>query len=252
MDKYGLIGKHIAYSFSARYFAHKFKREGILASYENFDCETSEMVSALLEDQTIRGYNVTIPYKELVIPFLNELDDNAKAIGAVNTIKRSTSGKLKGYNTDFIGFKQSLLEQFSDQLKPHNEDQNEVTALILGTGGASKAVVYALSQMGVSCQYVSRKRENGRIGYNDIDAQLIAQTKLIVNCTPLGTYPNIEDHPELPYEYLTHTHIVYDLIYNPAVSTFLAKAKAQNAQTINGLRMLEIQAETAWEIWQHI
>ncbi len=252
MDKYGLIGRHIDYSFSASYFAHKFKREGIAASYENFDCETLDRVGAVLDDQTIKGYNVTIPYKEIVIPLLDELDVHARAIGAVNTIKRNENGQLVGYNTDFIGFQQALLEQFSDQLDCSSKEQNKQLALILGTGGASKAVVYALSQLGVSCQYVSRKQKNNWISYPDIDPELMAQTNLIVNCTPLGTYPNTEDHPALPYEHLTTNHIAYDLIYNPALTTFLAKAKAQNAYTINGLRMLEIQAEKAWEIWQQI
>jgi len=247
MDNYGLIGKDISYSFSRHYFSSKFKRDQITnASYVNFDSQNISDVQKYLSNSEINGFNVTIPYKEVILPYLDRLDSSAHAIGAVNTIKRSTIGELIGYNTDYIGFKHSLLEYchsiFSNVSKP-------LKALILGTGGASKAVVYALNQLGVVCTYVSRKKSKDVLHYNDLLSLEMDDYTFIVNCTPLGTSPNINAFPDIPYYQLNTSHILYDLIYNPEKTLFLEKGEKQGATIISGLRMLELQAEAAWEIW---
>lgn len=257
MDKYGLFGRDIGYSFSRSYFKAKFEAENILASYANFDCDTIQDVQAYLKDESIRGYNVTIPYKEDIIALLDELDADAANIGAVNTIKRIEDGRLKGFNTDFIGFRGTLLEEFGDVLFPNFNSELALgakllsthKALILGTGGASKAIVYALESLGVSCRYISRKRTKDTWTYDELDEERIQDATFIVNCTPLGTFPDVHLHPDIPYSYLDSRHIVFDLIYNPPQSQFLSLAKAQKATTINGLRMLELQAEASWNIW---
>lgn len=245
MDKFGLLGKHIDYSFSRSYFASKFERETIKASYVNFDCETLEEVAIYLNDSTIQGFNVTIPYKEAVIPLLDGLTSEALAIGAVNTIKRTPDGSLIGYNTDYIGFENALLEKLPDFFT----DNLPKKALILGTGGASKAVWYALDKRGVSCQFVSRKQTDTTITYQTLNASILNEVTLIINCTPLGTFPEIEKHPQIPYESIGSQHLLYDLIYNPEQTTFLHKGLVQGAMILNGLRMLELQAEAAWDIW---
>ena len=244
--KFGLIGRDIEYSLSRRYFAHKFVKEGLAHSYDNFDCEHINAVQHWVENQDILGYNVTIPYKQEVLSLIDELDAHASAIGAVNTIKRLPDGKLKGFNTDWLGFKQALEIVFDSAFAKAELPQN---ALILGTGGASKGVNYALEQMGVNCQFVSRKRSKETIHYDDIDRGVINDHLLIVNCTPLGTYPNIDDCPDLPYAFLGINHIAFDLIYNPAETTFLKQCKEQGATVANGLHMLELQAEASWDIW---
>lgn len=257
MDKYGLFGRDIGYSFSRSYFKAKFEAENIPASYVNFDCDTIDDVSSYLKDESISGFNVTIPYKENVIALLDVLDTDAANIGAVNTIKRLKDGRLKGFNTDFLGFRGTLLEELGDILFP--DFKAEITldaklqsahkALILGTGGASKAIVYALESLGVSCQYISRKRTKDTWTYDELDEERIQNVTFIVNCTPLGTFPDVHLFPDIPYSYLDSRHVVFDLIYNPPQSQFLALAKAQKATTINGLRMLELQAEASWNIW---
>lgn len=269
MDRYGLFGKDIGYSFSRNYFKAKFAHLNLNAIYENFDCATLQHVQEKLEDTTILGYNVTIPYKEAITPLLDELDKHSAAIGAVNTIRRMPNGDLKGFNTDYIGFGNSLLEHYGETLFGGMDDisafakmvkekkisenptsiSTSLTALILGTGGASKAVVYAFELLGVKCQYVSRKRTKNTISYNDLTEEIIHNSTFIINCTPLGTYPEIELHPDIPYEFLNITHIAYDLIYNPPETIFLEKARAKDADVHNGLRMLELQAEAAWDIW---
>lgn len=247
MHKYGLIGKDIAYSFSKHYFASKFEREQIKnTEYTNFDSQTVEEVQEYLLNSKINGFNVTIPYKEAVIPYLDHLDIDARNIGAVNTIKRSQSGELIGYNTDHIGFKDSLLEHCEDILKITPKPKQ---ALILGTGGASKAVMYALNKLGFSCTYVSRNKSEGVISYQSLTASIIVSHTLIVNCTPLGTSPNIEAFPAIPYQHLNESHILFDLIYNPAKTRFLEKGENHGATIISGFRMLELQAEASWEIW---
>ncbi|WP_310992317.1 shikimate dehydrogenase family protein [Aequorivita marina] len=241
MLKYGLVGKNISYSFSKAYFTEKFKNEGLPHSYENFDLPSiNAFPQVIAETEQLKGLNVTIPYKEAVLEFLDELDVDAAAIGAVNTIKITKNNKLKGYNTDHYGFQKSL-EPFLPLQKK--------SALILGTGGASKAIAFALKCLGFTYTFVSRKARPGVITYSSLDEKTIKQHFLIVNCTPLGTFPNIADCPPLPYSYLTADHLLYDLIYNPSETTFLKHGKLQEAQTVNGLEMLKMQAERAWQIW---
>ena len=253
VDKYGLFGKDIGYSFSRGYFKNKFEQERINAVYVNFDVPNVEGLKEVLNDASAKGYNVTIPYKEEIIPFLDRLDIHAENIGAVNTVKREKDGSLTGYNTDYLGFRDSLLEVFGDTLFAGFGTTAYVSsghkAFILGTGGASKAIKYAFEQLGVSCQLVSRKRSTTTITYDDIDEQLMSDQTFIVNCTPLGTHPDIALSPDIPYRFLDVTHVVYDLIYNPTTSTFLRLAAAQDATILNGFRMLELQAEASWSIW---
>ncbi len=241
---FGLLGKQISYSFSRGYFSEKFQKLALAnCSYENFDLNTIEELPELLKERpTLAGLNVTIPYKEAVIDFLDELDPVAAEIGAVNTIKFLETGRLKGYNTDCYGFEESL--------KPHLTSSHKM-ALILGTGGASKAIDYVLhSILGLHTLFISRNpRGNRQIGYDDLNAEVLSEYKLLVNCTPLGTFPNIEEHPEIDYNQLPEQHLLYDLIYNPAETSFLKKGRLQGAKTLNGLQMLELQAEKSWQIW---
>jgi shikimate dehydrogenase len=238
---FGLLGKNISYSFSSGYFGEKFEKLQLdTHSYVNFDIPTIEKFPSLLS-QSINGMNVTIPYKQEIIPFLDEIDAEAQEIGAVNTIKFLDSGKLKGFNTDVYGFKNSLLPL----LKPHH-----TKALILGTGGASKAVDYALKSLHIETLFVSRKTtESDQISYDELTEEIIADYTIIINCTPLGTFPNVERCPKIPYQYITENHLLYDLIYNPAETTFLQKGKKQGAIIKNGLEMLQLQAEKSWQIW---
>ncbi len=250
INKYGLLGRDIEYSFSRRYFASKFEKESIKASYVNFDSKTIDEVREYLLNSDIKGYNVTIPYKQEVIPFLDSLSIEAMEIGAVNTIKRSQSGKLIGYDTDYIGFKDSLLESCGDLFFYNEEESLMKQALILGTGGASMAIAYALRQLKFNIHFVSRSSSDYAISYQDIDKTLIDNSSVIVNCTPLGTSPNIDVCPDIPYAYLSENHTLYDLIYNPKKTLFLKKGESQGATIISGLRMLELQAEAAWDIWK--
>jgi len=243
MRKFGLIGKNIDYSFSEAFFAAKFKAENIKdATYENFDLENiTDFPSVLKNNASINGLNVTIPYKELIIPYLDKLDKKARKIGAVNTIKITKKGHLKGYNTDYFGFKESLIPQ----LRPHHK-----SALILGTGGASKAIAYALYKMHIEYTYVSRtSSDNLTLTYDSLTGDDIKNHTVIINCTPLGTYPNIEVCPNIPYKALTEKHLLFDLIYNPKETTFLKKGRQKKATTVNGLKMLKLQADKAWSIW---
>lgn len=242
MRKFGLIGKNIDYSFSQSYFAAKFKAKEITdASYQNFDLESISDFPTLLEDSQIKGFNITIPYKEVIIPYVDKLDKNAKKIGAINTIKFTKKGKLKGYNTDYYGFKNAIL--------PHLKPQH-TSALILGTGGASKAIAYALQKLNIAYTYVSRNatKEN-QISYQELTEEIIKTNTIIVNCTPLGTFPDIKACPNIPYAAITDKHLLFDLIYNPEESTFLNYGKQKNATIINGYKMLQLQAEKSWKIW---
>lgn len=242
MNRFGLLGKNISYSFSQGYFTQKFKALGLNDhSYENFDLQKIEELKNVLTQDNLRGLNVTIPYKQEVIPYLDELDSKAEKIGAVNTIQFSKKG-LKGFNTDAYGFKKSL-EPF---LKPHHTH-----ALILGTGGASKAVRFVLDELGIANTYVSRSKKDGQYTYGELDKDIMEKNTLIINCTPLGTYPNIEDKPALHYQHIGPQHLLYDLIYNPEKTSFLAYGEAKGATISNGLKMLEQQAEKAWEIWNN-
>ncbi|SHI62828.1 shikimate dehydrogenase family protein [Flavobacterium terrae] len=243
MKKLGLLGKNISYSFSRSYFAEKFKNDGILNnfSYENFDIQSINEFSGILKNNPdLIGLNVTIPYKQDVIPLLNSLSDNAKEIGAVNTIKISPDGKLIGHNTDYFGFTESL----KPLLKSYHKK-----ALILGTGGAAKAIAYGLGQLEIEFVYVSRNRTSTTISYNDLSKEIFQEHQIIINCTPLGTFPNIENCPDIPYQYFTSNHIAYDLIYNPERTNFLTKAQTKGATIKNGYEMLVLQAEKAWQIW---
>jgi shikimate dehydrogenase len=242
--RFGLIGKNIDYSFSRGYFNAKFKKESLPYIYENFDLKSIHGLSAVLQKhENIKGLNVTIPYKEDIIPFLNAIDKRARSIGAVNTIRITNQGQLIGYNTDYLGFKKSL--------KPFLKE-NHNRALILGTGGASKAIAYALHIMNISYDYVSRNTNSAaKFLYSDLTESIVESYPIIINCTPIGTFPKVNNCPDIPYEGIGKNHICYDLIYNPEQTKFLSCGLVQGAQTINGLEMLHIQAEEAWKIWMN-
>jgi len=242
MLKLGLLGKDISYSFSRGYFKTKFETEQLPFLYENFDIEDISMFPKLLKDNPdISGLNVTIPYKEQIIPFLDKLDKKAKKIGAVNTITINSKGLLKGFNTDCYGFKNSI----KPLLKKHHKK-----ALILGTGGASKAIAYTLKKQNIKFNYVSRtNKPNAKFTYETLTIEDIKNHKIIINCTPVGTHPNVNNCPDIPYDGVTNMHILYDLVYNPEETKFLRLGKTQGAQICNGLKMLELQAEKSWRIW---
>ena len=241
---FGLVGKNISYSFSKGYFAKKFKELDLSDhQYVNFDIESIEDFPKIIHEFKfcLRGLNVTIPYKQDVFLHLDKVHKVAKKIGAVNTIRITKKGNLKGYNTDVIGFQRSL----EPLLKEHH-----TKALILGTGGASKAVAYALKQLGISYLKVSRHpKRKKEIAYKSLTEEVIQEHTVIINCTPLGTYPKVERKPDIPYQFITDQHLLYDLIYNPGVTAFLKSGKEKGAQIKNGLEMLELQAEESWKIW---
>lgn len=245
MKKFGLIGYPLSHSFSKKYFTNKFEKEGISdCSYELFPIESiQELPQVLADNPELIGLNVTIPYKEQVLPFLDKLDPKAEAIGAVNTIKIE-DGKLTGYNTDYNGFKDSLTKFIGPNPSPQK-------ALILGTGGASKAVKAVLEDLGIEYQFVSRKLEEGQLSYNSISSSPnhLLTSSLIINTTPLGMSPNEESLPDLPYSHLTPNHLLFDLVYNPMKTAFMQKGIDANCWIKNGLEMLHGQAEKAWEIW---
>ena len=243
METYGLIGKKLEHSFSKRYFTEKFETEGISARYELFELPDISHFPLLVANNNFSGLNVTIPYKEKIIPFLNELDPVAKAVGAVNTIQFIHSDAhtiLKGYNTDVIGFTNS----FVPLLQPQHRN-----ALILGTGGASKAVAYALKTLNIGYRFVSRKPSEEIYSYPQLTKERFEKYKIIINCTPIGTFPDINIAPEIPYQYLSSEHLLYDLIYNPEKTLFCKLGEEQGATTKNGLDMLYGQAVAAWAIW---
>lgn len=246
MQKYGLIGYPLGHSFSRNYFNQKFESEKIDAEYVNFEIpDIKEFKEVLKENPELNGLNVTIPYKEQVIPYLDDLDEDARQIGAVNVIK-FTKGlfglrKLVGYNSDVIGFKRSIEPLLKET---HRK------ALILGTGGASKAIAHGLKQLGVGTTCVSRKPKEYCLTYEEITPEIMAQYTVIVNTTPLGMFPHVDTCPNIPYDLLTPEHLLYDLIYNPDETLFLRKGKERGAVVKNGLEMLLLQAFAAWEIWQ--
>jgi shikimate dehydrogenase len=246
MKIYGLIGKKLGHSFSKRYFTEKFERESIDARYELFELSEIADFQALWDNPLLVGVNVTIPYKEEVLPYLHELDDTALQVGAVNVVKRLPNGKLKGYNSDCIGFEAALAP-----LLP----QMPAKALVLGTGGASKAVAFVLRKRQIPFYLVSRNtspKNMGEIGvmpYESIDEAILEQCKLLINTTPLGMAPNTDALPPLPYSCLGNMHVCYDLVYNPENTQFMQQAAQQGAKVENGLGMLYGQAEAAWEIW---
>jgi len=237
---YGIIGYPLSQSFSPAYFNHKFMQLGIDERYQAFPIGTIEALPSLLHTYPgLKGFNVTMPYKQEVMAYLDELDHTAAAIGAVNTVRIRT-GRLKGFNTDAAGFMNSL--------KPLLQPQHRA-ALVLGTGGASKAVTYSLRQLGIPYRLVSRRQTATNLGYADLGPALMQQHLLIINTTPLGMTPDTGSFPDIPYELLTEAHLVYDLIYKPEKTLFLQKAKEQGAAVKNGYDMLIGQAEAAWAIW---
>ena len=239
--KYGLIGRNISYSFSRGYFRDKFRKLGLdYCDYVNFDLQDIREITTVLDEQkALAGLNVTIPYKEAVIPYLKALDPVAEKIGAVNTIKLMPEGPV-GYNTDAHGFEQALLPL----LKPHHTG-----ALVLGTGGASKAVAYVLHKLHINHKYVSRNPTGEQLAYSEITAEVIEAHPIVVNCTPLGTWPEVAAKPDFPYDLLGPKQLLFDLIYNPEKTAFLLEGEQRGADISNGLKMLELQAEKAWEIW---
>jgi shikimate dehydrogenase len=243
MIQLGLIGKSLQHSFSKSYFEEKFKSLGLTNyHYTNFELAEIEAVKVHFAQKDVLGLNVTIPYKEAIIPFIDQLDTDALAIGAVNCIK-FIGGKTIGYNTDVYGFAQSI--------KPFLDVTHE-RALILGTGGASKAVAHALKKVGVDVFYVTHSNEkkySNSFFYSELNDRIFSAFKLIINTSPLGTFPNVDQYPPLPFHLINDSHFVYDLIYNPTETRLLQLAKLQGALTMNGLSMLKLQAEKSWEIW---
>jgi shikimate dehydrogenase len=238
---YGLIGYPLSHSFSKRYFTEKFEKENIAGCrYELFPIKSvNDLRNIIHNNPTLCGLNVTIPYKETVIPFLHNMTDAVHQIGACNCIQ-IFDGKLTGYNTDVIGFEKMILPY----LKPYHSK-----ALILGTGGAAKAVAWVFNKLGLEYIYVSRDAGMNKISYSDIDASLMDAHKIVVNTTPLGMAPNTEGVPEIPFDYISSEHLFIDLIYNPAKTRFLSIAEQKGATIVNGMEMLIIQAEEAWKIW---
>lgn len=252
--RYGLIGFPLEHSFSPSYFKEKFIAENISdAEYKLFPLSFTQELNVLIENEpTLLGLNVTIPYKESVIPFLDEISEEAKQIGAVNCIKivrkksESENGKeseesikLVGYNTDVYGFEQSLLPHLRSNLK----------ALILGSGGSSKAVRFVLNKLQIPFCLVSRNRTENCVSYKQLDEQVMSSYRLIINTTPLGLFPNTESYPDIPYQHLNERNILYDLIYNPEETEFMRRGKQKRATVIGGLKMLQLQADKSWEIW---
>ncbi|MCR4854216.1 MAG: shikimate dehydrogenase [Prevotella sp.] len=244
MDKYGLIGHPLGHSFSKSYFNEKFQNEKIDAEYINFDIpDIDDITEVLASNPELRGLNVTIPYKEKVIRFLDSISPEARAIGAVNVIRVVSKGngfKLKGYNSDVIGFTKSI----EPLLEKHHKK-----ALILGTGGASKAVAYGLKSLGLETVYVSRYERPGTIQYDKITPDVVHEYNVIVNCTPVGMFPHTDECPQLPYEALDEHNILYDLLYNPDETLFMYKGMKRGATVKNGLEMLLLQAFASWEFW---
>lgn len=247
MKTYGLIGYKLGYSFSKKFFTEKFEKEALLNhEYVNLELDNISLFPSIFDKyENICGMNCTIPYKQQIMTFLSEIDDEAKEIGAVNTIKiihTSKGLRLKGYNTDVVGFEKSLAPMLD---KKHNK------ALILGTGGASKAIKFVLKKLNI--EYISASIENdlfeNEIRYESINKQLINDHLIIINATPLGTFPNVDKCPNIPYEFITSEHVLFDLVYNPEVTLFLKKGQEMGAKTKNGQEMLHGQAIASWDIW---
>jgi len=241
---YGLIGFPLGHSFSVPYFRDKFAREEIEAEYRNFPLESISGFETLARNMGhLEGLNVTVPYKQQVIPYLDTLGETAKSIGAVNTISFMRTGgalKLKGDNTDVTGFRRSLEEHLK---------KRHTSALVLGTGGSSRAVCFVLEQLGIEYTLISRSAGDNRISYDNLDKEKVAGTLLIINTTPLGMHPREDTFPEIPYGQLTSNHLLFDLVYNPGLTRFLALGEENGAKIINGYDMLVYQAEASWKIW---
>ncbi|MCG8580945.1 MAG: shikimate dehydrogenase [Bacteroidales bacterium] len=244
MKTFGLIGFPLAQSFSQKYFTQKFKDENIDARYLNFEMEDINELPELLEHHAyIAGFSITIPHKENIFKYLNEFDASARDIEACNVVKVTWKNKtpiLKGYNTDVIGFAASI----KPLLKEHHNK-----ALILGTGGAAKAVAYGLKNLDLDYKYVSRNKKTDSLTYSELNKDILDEFQVLVNCTPLGMYPNTDQCPELPYHLLSDKHLLYDLTYNPETTQFMKNGLTHGASAKNGLEMLHLQAEAAWKIW---
>ena len=248
MNTYGLIGYPLGHSFSRKFFTEKFEKEGIDAQYLNFEIPSIEEFPEIIKNNpTLRGLNVTIPYKQQVMQYLDDISEEAKAIGAVNVVKCQLSTvncqlHLTGYNSDVIGFVNSI----KPLLKPHHKK-----ALILGTGGASKAIRYGLEKkLGMKTLFVSRSAREGMITYEEVTAEVLKEYEVIVNCSPVGMYPHVDECPALPYEAMNESNLLYDLVYNPLETLFMKKGAAQGATVKNGLEMLHLQAIASWEFWE--
>lgn len=240
MDKYGIIGYPLGHSFSRAFFTEKFQREHIDAEYVNFEIPSADMLPGIVQaNPNLRGLNVTLPHKEAVIPMLDELSDEAKEIGAVNVI-RVRDGRLKGFNSDIIGFMDSI----RPLLKPWHQH-----ALVLGTGGASRAIRVGLQRLGIEWTYVSRTPAPGRLTYAELTTQLMEHYQVIVNCSPVGMFPRVDACPDIPYQLLTGRHLLYDLVYNPQETLFLKRGAEHGAAVKNGLEMLHLQALASWRFW---
>ena len=243
MRQFGLIGRNISYSFSKSYFAEKFKNENIVdAVYNVFDLQQIDEVEKVFATEGLVGFNVTIPYKQEIIPFLDELSPEAKKIGAVNTVLIK-NGKRIGHNTDCYGFQHSI----SPLLEAHHKK-----ALVLGNGGAAKAVFYILDELNIEYKIVSRNPTKNQLSYEDLNEEIVTEFQILINCSPVGTFPNVENAPLLPYQFITNKHLLYDLIYNPAVTKFLENGQHNGAKIKNGHEMLVLQAEKAWKIWNKV
>lgn len=242
MNEYALIGYPLIHSFSMQYFTEKFHREGIRARYLNMEIESvAGLMDIIKAHPQLKGLNVTIPHKQAVMSLLTRISDEARAIGAVNCIKIEREPlSMTGYNTDVLGFEHSI----KPLLQPHH-----TKALVLGTGGASKAVVYGLNRLGIKPVLVSRTPAEGMLGYHELSREVMAEHTVIVNCTPLGTFPSVDTCPDIPYIYIGSNHLLYDLVYNPDNTLFLQRGEDRGATVKNGLEMLHLQAEAGWTIW---
>jgi len=242
MKKFGLVGYPLSHSFSKGYFSEKFEKEKINdCIYDNYEIEHADELVDILKDKEIKGLNVTIPHKEAVMKHLDSLHSAAERIGAVNVINVEKDGTVKGYNSDYFGFLESLKQLL--------KGDHQLRAFVFGSGGASKAVLAALEDLKIPFQLVSRKATNKAISYENIDTEAIKSHRLLINTTPLGMSPKVETYPNIPYEAITNKHYVFDLVYNPATTLFMQKAINNGAKVKNGLDMLHLQAEKAWEIW---
>lgn len=241
MRQFGIIGRPLGHSASARHFTAKFQNEGLDCHFEQYELPSIEALPELLERVPLEGFNVTIPYKQQVMRYLDDLSDEARKIGAVNCVRRTSDGRMVGHNTDIIGLRDALAQLLFDGVPEH--------ALVLGTGGASQAVQYALSELGIAFDLISRDPAKGNYTYDNLPVEVVAESKLIVNATPVGTFPNVEDAPRLPYAYLTPDHRLLDLVYNPPVTQFLDYGNQRGARTMNGEVMFLAQAAAGWKIW---
>lgn len=241
MREFGIIGRPLGHSASARHFTAKFENEGLDCHFEQYELPSIEALPELLERVPLEGFNVTIPYKQQVMRYLDGLSDEAAKIGAVNCVRRYADGRMIGHNTDIIGLRVALAELLDGVVPEH--------ALVLGTGGASQAVQYALTELGIPFDLISRDPAKGNYTYDNLPVEVVAESKLIINATPVGTWPNVEEAPRIPYAYLTPEHHLLDLVYNPPLTQFLDYGQQRGAKIMNGERMFLGQAAAGWAIW---